>query len=47
LHALRHHVIDLKRVAFGSVRLGDVPEGKWRRLDADEVEALRGDTRGA
>ena len=41
LHALRHHVIDLKRVAFGPVKLGDVPEGKWRTLAEEEVEALR------
>ena len=44
LHALSHHVIDLKRVAFGSVRLGNVPEGRWRHLEADEVEALRADS---
>lgn len=41
LHALRHHVIDLKRVAFGPVRLDDVPEGRFRILDAEEVEALK------
>jgi 23S rRNA pseudouridine2605 synthase len=42
LHALRHHVIDLKRVAFGSVRLGDFPEGRFRVLTGEEVEALKG-----
>jgi 23S rRNA pseudouridine2605 synthase len=42
LHALRHHVIDLKRVAFGPVRLGDVPEGRFRILNSEEVEALKG-----
>jgi 23S rRNA pseudouridine2605 synthase len=41
LHALRHHVIDLKRVAFGPVRLGDVPEGRFRILNAEEVETLK------
>jgi 23S rRNA pseudouridine2605 synthase len=41
LHALRHHVIDLKRVAFGAVRLGDLPEGRFRVLEAEEVEVLR------
>jgi 23S rRNA pseudouridine2605 synthase len=41
LHALRHSVIDLKRVAFGPIDLGDVPEGKWRTLTEDEVEALK------
>jgi 23S rRNA pseudouridine2605 synthase len=42
LHALHHHVIDLKRIAFGDVRLGDVPEGKWRNLTEEEVETLKG-----
>jgi 23S rRNA pseudouridine2605 synthase len=41
LHALRHHVIDLKRVAFGPIRLGQVPEGRFRMLELDEVEALQ------
>lgn len=41
LHALSHQVIDLKRVAFGPIKLGDVPEGKWRTLAEEEVEALR------
>jgi 23S rRNA pseudouridine2605 synthase len=41
LHALRHHVIDLKRVAFGAVRLGDLPEGKFRRLSDDEILTLK------
>lgn len=41
LHALHHHVIDLKRVAFGPIKLGDVPEGKYRTLEEDEVEALK------
>ena len=31
----------LKRIAEGSLRLGDLPLGKWRRLTADEVAALR------
>lgn len=41
LQALGHRVIDLRRVAFGPVRLGDVPEGQWRMLTEDEVETLR------
>jgi 23S rRNA pseudouridine2605 synthase len=41
LQALGHRVVDLRRVAFGPVRLGDVPEGQWRRLTEDEVETLR------
>jgi len=41
LHALHHHVIDLKRVAFGPIKLGDVPEGQFRELTPDEIEALK------
>ena len=41
LRALGHQVIDLKRIAFGPVRLGELPEGRWRELDGEEVEALR------
>src|SRR5690606_9381680 len=38
LRALGHTVVDLKRIAFGGVRLGDLPEGKWRELAKEEVE---------
>ena len=31
----------LKRIAEGSLRLGDLPLGKWRHLTQDEVESLR------
>jgi 23S rRNA pseudouridine2605 synthase len=41
LQALGHRTIDLRRIAFGPVRLGDVPEGQWRALTEDEVETLR------
>jgi 23S rRNA pseudouridine2604 synthase len=29
-------VVGLKRVRIGRIRLGDLPEGKWRFLEADE-----------
>jgi 23S rRNA pseudouridine2604 synthase len=29
-------VVGLKRVRIGNIKLGDLPEGKWRFLDADE-----------
>jgi 23S rRNA pseudouridine2605 synthase len=35
-----HKVLSLKRVAVGSVKLGDLPVGGWRRLMPDEVEEL-------
>jgi 23S rRNA pseudouridine2605 synthase len=36
-----HRVIELRRVAFGPLRLGDLAEGDHRRLSAAEVERLR------
>jgi 23S rRNA pseudouridine2604 synthase len=34
------HVVDLLRVRIGSVRLGDLPEGRWRVLAPEERAAL-------
>lgn len=34
------HVVDLERVRIGEVRLGELPEGKWRPLAPDERAAL-------
>ncbi len=34
------HVIDLYRIRIGPLRLGDLPEGRWRVLTADERGAL-------
>lgn len=39
--ALGHRVRRLRRVAFGPVRLGDLPRGRYRRLTPREVSALR------
>ena len=33
---LGHPVLDLQRVAVGSIELGALPEGRWRRLDPEE-----------
>jgi 23S rRNA pseudouridine2605 synthase len=44
--AVGHRVVDLRRVAFGSLRLGDLAAGRHRRLTAAEVERLRKDARG-
>ena len=38
--AVGHPVTRLERVAFGPLRLGDVPEGGHRRLSAAEIERL-------
>lgn len=35
---LGHPVLDLQRLAIGSLQLGDLPEGRWRRLDPQEWE---------
>jgi 23S rRNA pseudouridine2605 synthase len=34
-------VLRLKRVAEGGLRLGVLPTGKWRRLEAEEIENLQ------
>jgi len=34
-------VRELKRVAIGSLQLGTIPSGKWRRLSAEEADRLR------
>ena len=39
--ALGHRVVRLRRVAFGPIRLGDLPRGKSRALTGEEVAALR------
>jgi 23S rRNA pseudouridine2605 synthase len=38
--AVDHPVRRLERVAFGPLKLGNLPRGRWRKLDAGEVEAL-------
>jgi 23S rRNA pseudouridine2605 synthase len=40
--AVGHPVRSLKRVAFGPLALGDLPEGAYRRLSEAEVGLLRG-----
>lgn len=47
LEAVGHPVLSLERVAFGPLRLGDLPLGRHRLLKAAEVDALRGATRPA
>lgn len=34
------HVVDLFRTRIGPLQLGELPEGRWRPLSADEREAL-------
>jgi 23S rRNA pseudouridine2605 synthase len=43
--AVGHRVVDLRRVAFGPLRLGDLTAGRHRRLTAAEVQRLRDSAR--
>lgn len=43
LAALGHEVTRLTRIAFGSLELGPLASGRWRLLQAAEVEALERD----
>jgi len=38
-------VVDLFRVAVGPLAIGDLPEGRWRLVRADELARLRADGR--
>ncbi|MGN1098254.1 MAG: pseudouridine synthase [Clostridia bacterium] len=42
LESVGVEVISLKRIAVGSVTLGNLPEGKWRHLKEVEINKLRG-----
>ena len=42
LEAVGVTVLALKRISVGSVTLGNLPEGKWRRLSEAEINKLRG-----
>lgn len=39
--AVGHPVLKLKRVAFGPIRLGDLPPGQFRMLTGEELEQLK------
>jgi 23S rRNA pseudouridine2605 synthase len=41
LEAVRNEVVELRRVAFGPLRLGDLKPGEARRLSEDEIARLR------
>ncbi len=40
LARIGHKVLQLKRVAIGTLRLGELPPGGWRRLESNEIAAL-------
>jgi pseudouridine synthase len=33
---LGHRVLDLCRIAVGPITLGELPEGRWRRVEPEE-----------
>lgn len=39
--AVGHHIIELKRVRFGPIALGELKPGAWRQLATHEIHALR------
>lgn len=39
--AIKHPVLELKRVQIGDIKLGDLPKGEWRFLNDDELNYLR------
>ena len=39
--AVGHHVLRLKRVSIGPIKLGKLKSGKWRHLSLKEVAALK------
>ena len=41
LEALGSGVLELRRTGFGPLTLAGVPSGRWRELEAGEIEALR------
>jgi pseudouridine synthase len=42
LEVVGYRVVDLQRIRFGSLELGDLPEGEHRRLSASEISRLHG-----
>lgn len=38
--AVGHRVLELKRVAYGKLKLGDLPRGKYRLLRANEMDKI-------
>ena len=39
--AVGHRVLQLRRVTFGALQLGDLRRGEWRELQEEEIQALK------
>lgn len=44
--AIGRPVLDLMRISFGGLALGDLEPGEWRYLSADEIKRAKGDKNG-
>lgn len=40
LYAFDYSVLRLVRIAIGTLKLGELPKGKWRKLTREEIESL-------
>ena len=47
LWAVGHKVLRLKRISYGPIKLGRLPEGKWRKLTDAELRLLPGKSKRA
>jgi 23S rRNA pseudouridine2605 synthase len=47
LDAVGHPAASLRRVRFGTLELGSLEEGRWRRLSEVEIDKLRRAASGA
>lgn len=47
LWAVGHKVLRLKRLSYGPIKLGRLPEGKWRKLSEAELASLPGTSKRA
>jgi len=41
IRSIGKEVVDLQRVRVGNLKLGDLPEGKWRHLTEVEIKSLK------
>lgn len=47
LWAVGHKVLRLKRLSYGPIKLGRLPEGKWRKLSEAELASMPGTSKRA
>jgi 23S rRNA pseudouridine2605 synthase len=42
--AVNHPVLQLRRIRYGPIALGNLPAGQWRKLDPREIAAMDSET---